>query len=106
MFHLISFQFIVLQKQKSFLFAAPLARIGSLVVFGYQLFNKIIFKSIEVANGQLACGLLFSNDVFVDRWEGMIFFIVFLIIFILIPIINFLLFSALNKGAKINLSKE
>lgn len=97
---------VEIQKQKTFLFAAPLAIIGSFVVFGYQLFYEIIFKSIEEANGQLAWGLFFSNDVIVYRWEGMIFFIVFLIIFILIPIINFLLFSALNKGAKINLSKE
>ncbi|MGL5246182.1 MAG: APC family permease [Mycoplasmoidaceae bacterium] len=97
---------VEVKKQKTFLIAAPIAIIGSFAVFGYQLFYETIFKSIENPQGELTWGLFFTNGITAYRWEGMIFFCVFLSIFILIPIINFFLFPLTNKGLKINLGKE
>ncbi|MGL5640176.1 MAG: APC family permease [Mycoplasmoidaceae bacterium] len=97
---------IEVQKQKPFLIAAPIAIIGSFTIFGYQLFYETIYKSIENPQGSLTWGLFFTNGITAYRWEGMIFFCVFLSIFILIPIINFFLFSLINKGDKIKINKE
>ncbi|MGL4616840.1 MAG: APC family permease [Mycoplasmoidaceae bacterium] len=97
---------VEVQKQKTFIIAAPIAFIGSFTVFGYQLFYETIFKSIENPKGSLTWGLFFTNGVTAQRWEGMILFIVFLLVFILLPVINFFLFPLTNKGEKINFNKE
>lgn len=81
-------------KLNSFLFfpMAVISVLGITLIFGYQFFYENIAKLFTSLNGINSWGVLFGpvKGSEIKVWEGAIVFFVMLILFIVLPIINYL----------------
>lgn len=94
---------VEVRKYKLFLVFAPISLIGILLVFCYVFFYQNLIQPF-IDEIDLSWGLFYSNGYKVTSWMSMIWFFISLVLFLLIPYLNYFLKNKIDSRKNENLN--